>query len=110
MVSPIQVIAVVFALFAMSRVYSRLKDSNLTAREFMFWTVLWLLVVIVAFLPDATTDLALLLGIEKGLSLIVSLGFIVLFYLVFRLYVKIENQNQELTRIVRELAIRKKRK
>ena len=64
----------------------------------------------VAFVPDLTTTIAQSLGIEQGMSLIAGFSIITLFYLLFRLYVKVENTEQRLTRIVRELAYEKKKK
>lgn len=104
---------IIFAVFAWTRVILRLKDKHIRLSEFIFWSVIWLLVIIVAFIPSVTTSLADLLGISSGISLLVYLSVIILFYLVFRLYVKLEHQEQEITQLTRGLAIKnfeKKRK
>ncbi|MBU1975635.1 MAG: DUF2304 family protein [Nanoarchaeota archaeon] len=108
-ITPIQIIALIFGLFALSRVFLRLKDGNLSRREFVFWTVIWVALLVFAFIPDITTSIAMKLGIERGMNLIASIGIILLFYLMFRLYIKVEGINQEITKIVRELAIEKEK-
>jgi len=110
MISPFQVIAVVFGLFALSRVFLRLKDNRLSHREFMFWTVIWVFLMVIALFPDLTTDVALKFGIEKGVNLVVSLSIIILFYIIFRLYVRVENLSHDITKIVRGLAVEKKKR
>lgn len=106
----IEIIAVIFALFALSRVILRLKDGNLTRREFLFWAVIWVFLAIVVFVPDLTTTVAHWFGIQQGMNLIVTVAIILLFYLMFRLYVKVENTEQEITKLVRQISLEKKRK
>jgi hypothetical protein len=110
MITIVQLIAVVFALFALSRVILRLKDGNLSRREFVFWTFIWIFLIIVAFFPDLFTTIAIKLGLQQGVNLLSSLAIIVLFYLIFRLYVKVENTEQQITRLVRELSLERKKK
>jgi small membrane protein len=103
----IQIIIIVFALFALSRAFLRFKDNRLTVRDFSFWVVLWIAVIILSFMPNLISYASVIFGIGRGIDMIVYLGIIVLFYLVFRLYVKIENQEKELTRLVRNISIGK---
>jgi len=100
----IQIIIVIFALFAFSRSLLRIRDKTISKSEFIFWSCLWLSIIVVALLPETISYFSESLGIEKGLNLIIYASIIFLFYLVFRLYVKIEKNNQNLTKIVREIA------
>lgn len=103
----IQLIIIIFALFALSRAFLRFKDNALTIRDFIFWLVLWAGVIGVALLPNIISFGSNFLGIGRSVDLIVYLGMIGLFYLVFRLYVKVESQEKEITSIVRKVAIDK---
>lgn len=106
----IQVFAIAMALFAISRAYLRLREKKLKPFEFIFWTLLWLVVVFIAFAPDVTFFFSKLVGIERGIDIIIYTSIIALFYLMFRLYVKLETVEQNLTKIVRELALREKKR
>lgn len=102
-----QVLAVVFALFALSRVVLRLKDGKITWPEFTLWTVIWAAVIVVAINPDLTFRVSDFLGIKRGIDVAVYGSIILLFYLMFRIFVKLEMLEQEITKTVRKDAISK---
>jgi small membrane protein len=106
----IQVLIVIFALFALSRAYLRFKDNRLSKNEFLFWTAVWLAVIVIAFIPNLTSQVSNLLGIGRGIDLIVYISIIILFYIIFRLYVKIENVKSDVTMLVRKFAMDSKDK
>ena len=100
----IQILIIIFALFAFSRSVLRIKEKSITKYEFLFWSAIWVIVIIVASLPSITDFFTKPLGIARGIDVAIYISIILLFYLNFRLYVKTEQNNQELTKIVRELA------
>ena len=51
------------------------------------------------------TPLSSILGIARGADLIVYVSVVLLFYLIFRLYVKMEKIEQDVTKVVRKIAI-----
>ncbi len=102
----VQIIVVVFVLFALSRAWLRFKDSKIKWQELIFWNVVWIGALIVVFLPQSANFLAGLLGIGRGVDVIIYGGLIIVFYLVFRLYVKVENIEQEITTMTREVALK----
>ncbi|OGZ32156.1 MAG: hypothetical protein A2V69_00065 [Candidatus Portnoybacteria bacterium RBG_13_40_8] len=106
----IQILIVVFALFALSRAVLRFKDNKLTINEMIFWALIWAGIILVSFLPGITILLSGLLGIGRGIDLVIYISIIVLFYLIFRLYVKIEGMEKEVTFVVRKLALNSKEK
>lgn len=106
----IQIIAVLFSLFAFSRALIRFREAKITGKEFVFWSIIWIGVIFVAVLPWTTTFIANFIGIRRGIDVIVYLSIIILFYLTFRIYVKMENVEREITKLVREEAISKRRK
>ena len=101
----IQIIIVIFALFALSRAYLRFKDNALTKTEFLFWIVVWLAVITVSFIPNLTTRVSNLFGIGRGMDLITYMSIIILFYLIFRVYVKTESLEKNITKLIREIAL-----
>ncbi len=103
----LQVLGIIFALFALSRVLLRYKDKSIKAIEFFFWSIIWMGVILLALFPGLFTALSKFIGIGRGVDILLYFGMIILFYLIFRLYVKIESQKKELTLLVRELAVRK---
>lgn len=106
MITFIQIFAVIFFLFALSRAILRFRDKSINVKELIFWCVVWVGAIVVAITPQVTVIFARLAGIGKGIDILLYVGFIVLFYLVFRLYVKLENLRKELTNLVREISIK----
>ncbi|OGY89718.1 MAG: hypothetical protein A2927_00150 [Candidatus Komeilibacteria bacterium RIFCSPLOWO2_01_FULL_45_10] len=103
---PLQIIVSLFVMLIVFRLKKKFKDNSLKTSEFIAWLVLWLMVLVVFWLPQTTSYLALLFGIGRGVDLAVYLATLVIFYLVFRLYLKIDKQQKEITKIIRHLALK----
>lgn len=106
----IKILFTLFALFAWSRAVIRFYTKDLNLKELLFWSVLWLLMIILVFIPGKTNFLAKLLGMERGNDAMFFLGIVALFYTSYRLYVKANEQEKEITRLVRALALKNIRK
>lgn len=104
-ISLIQIFLVVFLLFALSRVILRFRERTLSPVEFLFWATLFIAAMLGILLPDETTKLAKLVGINRGVDFVVYVSIATLFYLVFRIYVLLENLKHEMTQIVRKIAL-----
>lgn len=102
----IKIIIVLFAVFALSRVFLRFREKRVTLVEFLIWSVLWVGITVAAILPQTTTFIADILGVGRGVDAVIYLALLVLFYGMFRLYVKMEHIEQEITQIVRKVALR----
>ena len=109
-IEPIQVIAIIVALFAVSRAFLRLKEHKISIPAFIFWAIVWIAVVVVAFIPNVTSYVSDFFGIGRGIDFVVYLSILLLFYLIFRIYVKIESLNGSITKLTRAIAINKGRK
>lgn len=106
----IQILVILFVIFAWSRVFLRLRDNHISIGEFSFWSIIWIAVLVVTLFPGLTSMLSEFVGIGRGMDLVVYGSVVVLFYLMFRLYVKIDTQNKEVTKLVREMAIQNVKK
>ncbi|MBI5794306.1 DUF2304 family protein [Candidatus Uhrbacteria bacterium] len=101
----IQILIVVFALFALSRTVWQFKRGTLTFVWLLFWLVFWLCVGLVAVLPQTADMVARVVGVGRGADVVIYVSLIALFYLIFRVYVKIEQVEREVTGLVRKLAL-----
>ena len=102
----IQIVGIIFALFALSRVVLQLKKRSMSFNEGLFWIFIWILVVVVLIFPEFTGYMANILGVGRGVDAIIYISIAILFYLIYRLYAKIDNLERQITHIVREIAIR----
>lgn len=105
MFTAIQIFLLAIAIFAISRVYLRLKEGVITIRMAFFWFFIWIAALVGTTLPATTTKIAEFFGVGRGVDIIVYISLALLFYLVFRIYVMIEDLRHQLTDIVREIAL-----
>ncbi len=103
----IEILVFVFVLFAWTRALLRFKEKKLDFKQLFFWTVIWLGISVAVFFQDWTTRISQLLGIGRGSDFVVYVSVVLLFYLMFRLYVKAEKIEQDLTKVVRKVALDK---
>ncbi|KKW30984.1 MAG: hypothetical protein UY76_C0069G0003 [Candidatus Uhrbacteria bacterium GW2011_GWA2_52_8d] len=103
--SIIQMLIIVFALFAVTRTVLQFKKGAVSRHWLLFWILFWVGAGTVAVLPQTADTLARIVGVGRGADVVIYLSLIVIFYLIFRLYVKIEQVESEITRLVRKLAI-----
>jgi len=107
---PIQLFLSLFLLFAVSRAFLRFKEGVIGLGAFLFWVGLWMLAIISIFYPAFTSYIADLMGIGRGADIIIYLSIALLFYLVFRIHVMIENLEEKISRLIREIALKDKQK
>lgn len=101
----LEIIITVFVLFALSRIYLRFREGEVGSVAFISWLILWALVIVVAYWPGVTQNVADFLGIERGIDSVVYFSIVILFYLMYRSYVKIEHLERDITKVVRKEAI-----
>ncbi len=101
----IQLILLLFLLFALSRVFLRFRGGQIKYKEFIFWSVVFVSAIFGVLFPGETTRLARLFGIGRGADLVIYVSIIVLFYLIFRAYVLMENLSHQITELVRKIAL-----
>ena len=106
----VQIILIGFLIFALTRVILRFRGGQLTVFEFMFWSLLFLAAAVGILVPDLTTDVAKFLGIGRGVDLAIYASIIALFYLVFRIYIILEDVRSEITELVRKMALENSKK
>jgi len=105
-----QLIVIIFCLYAAVRVWQKIRTRGLGKRWGAFWLVFWFGVGAVVALPWTTSLLAARLGVTRGVDLVIYVSVIVLFYLVFRLTLKLEKLESNITKIVREAALSEAKK
>ncbi len=110
MIEPIQLILILFVLFALSRAYLRYEEGKIRTGEFVFWVVIWVSAIIAIIWPRTVGYLSQTFGIGRPADLILYVALILLFYLIFRAYVALDSIEEEITKIVREVAIKKGKK
>lgn len=102
----VQIVLIIFLLFPISRVFLRFKEGQLTPPFFVFWLTVWTTALVVLIFPSLTTKIARTVGINRGIDVVIYLSIALLFYLVFRIYVSLENMRKEISEIVRMISLK----
>ncbi len=102
--TPIQILLTAAILLIAAYMYARLRKSVLdTVLIFLFTGV----GIVFVLYPELTTKLANALGVNRGINLIFYTGFLILFFLVLKLYVRSKKLEQNLTELVRKISLEK---
>ena len=102
---PIQFFLLTFVLVALAKVIHSYQQRRMRTLTFLFWTLVWVGTVSVISFPDATSFVAHLLGIGRGADLIIYASLLISFYLIFRIHLMLARLEQEITEIVRVIAL-----
>ena len=73
---------------------------------FLLWTLTWLGIVAVALFPSIVDRLTAVGGGGVGIGTFLGMAIVFLFFLLYRIYVRIESLEQKLTIVVQELSLR----
>lgn len=101
----LQIVAAIFVLFAISRVYLRFKERKLSSFNFLFWNLVWIGGLSVVLFPNLSSQLAHIVGIGRGADAIIYASIVVIFYLLFRIYIKLEDTNKQITELARKVSL-----
>ena len=104
----IKILTLIFVTLLITRVGAKLKKKELTPKESLFWGILWFAVGVVVLYPSLADRLAAAAGLQTatGIDLVVYVAVGVVFYLVFRLYIRLDRIEHNLTKLARHLALR----
>jgi len=107
---PVQILLLVFVLFAASRAVLQFRGGTIRFGALSFWLLIWAVALVAIFYPEQTTEIARILGIGRGVDVVVYASIAILFYLVFRLHVYLENIRTEISQLVREVSLKQVKK
>lgn len=92
------------ALVAIIYLYQRISQ-NKSPMSYILWGIIWFFIIIFAFVPELSSHIAGFFGISRGLDFLVIVATLLMFYLIFKLYMRIDKLQQDMTKIVREIAL-----
>ena len=73
------------------------------------WSLFWVVAGIVVLLPNSTAYFAKIVGIGRGADLVVYVALATVFFIIFKLMMKIELLNKDITKLTRKFALDEKK-
>ncbi len=108
MLEPFQILMIVVGVFGIVRAIFLFRQRRITFGWLIFWGVIFAGLAVTSFVPAVSYYVSKPLGIERGMDLVIYLAILLLFYLVFKLLLKIEKLEQNITELVRAISLKKK--
>ncbi|MEN9327346.1 MAG: hypothetical protein RI947_154 [Candidatus Parcubacteria bacterium] len=82
------------------------REQSQSLFKFMTFLVIWSTIFLIAVFPRVASYLAALAGLNGDGGMIILLGFIIVFLIIFKLLSVIEHMERNITQIVRRDALR----
>ena len=102
----LQIICVLFALSMIYWSHLNYRRSTIRLYELVFWVLAWVTFATVVVLPQSTTVFLEKLQINRTMDLLMIVGLMFVWVLVFTNYLENRRMRRKLQELVRELAIR----
>jgi len=102
-----QELALIIIVFFLFRLFWQKYKKQINFNEFIFWIIFWLLAgLAIIFLKKIDLFVANLGFSGSGIEVLFYLGVVLLFYFVFRMRIKMEKIEKNITKIVREISLK----
>jgi hypothetical protein len=108
--SLIQIILLVLIVFAIFYFYLRYKTRSIGFRPFLMMLAFWIVAGVLVALPESTSRVADILGVGRGVDVVFYFSLLLIFYLIFKIFVRLEKIEQNITKIVSKMALEDKEK
>ncbi|MFH0814972.1 MAG: DUF2304 domain-containing protein [Candidatus Falkowbacteria bacterium] len=102
--SIIQVIISVFVLVVVVKLIKRLRTKDISVPVFLLWLLFWIGAAAITWKTVILDRLADLVGVGRGADLVIYCSLLILFYLIFRIFVRLDKQEKQISEIVRNIA------
>ena len=101
----VQLLLLLFVFFALTRVVVRYRAREIRAREFFFWFLFWILGSVAIAWPNVASRIAEVLGVGRGVDVVMYFALLLMFYILFRLVARMERMERDITLLVRGKAL-----
>ena len=103
----IQIIATIIILSIFSQLIRKILKDKASLTKIIFWVLFWGISLVIIWLPKETIDnIGSIFGVGRGIDVLVYLSIILLFYSNFKQTESINKLEKEITKLVREIAIK----
>lgn len=95
----------ILSIIAIILFFFRFRRGKISLSSFFIWTIIWIFVIIFSVFPNSSIVFARAFGITRGLDFIIIVALVLLFYLGVKLYYKLDKLEDDLNKVVKEVAI-----
>lgn len=106
----IKIVLLLLIAVILWRVIDRYTRKQIRLSELFSWVFFWLVSAGFVLWPEASSRLAELVGVGRGVDVMLYLALLLVFYLLFKIFVKFEKIEREITLLARRDAIEDQKK
>jgi hypothetical protein len=104
-----QMLGIMIILFFIIKLIIQKKKKEINNSEFFIWFLFWIIAFFLVIFIKKIDAFVNNLGFSAtGIDVIMYLSIVVIFYLIFRLFIKIEKQEKNITKLSRSIAMKDK--
>ncbi|HKM40743.1 MAG TPA: DUF2304 domain-containing protein [Patescibacteria group bacterium] len=104
-----QILASLILFFFILKLFRAKKRKHISSNEFIFWLIFWLLGLLSIILIKPLDQLLKYIGFSSsGINLIFYLAVLFLFYLIFRMRIRLVQIEKDLTKLSRDITLNEK--
>ena len=104
-----QILALIIIALFISRLFWQKQKNQVNSNEFIFWLIFWLIsagaIISLKWIDKIVANLGFS---SSGIDILFYISIIIIFYLIFRLRLRFAKMEKDITRLVREIAIKNK--
>ena len=108
MVLAIQIIGFGFAVFMLYLTFVNSKKKEFTAKEWIFWSIIWVGIGIFALFPQILDVIVVNFKFARTLDVLITGASIFILGLLFYVYVIVRRCQKSIDELVRKMALEKK--
>jgi hypothetical protein len=105
MLSPIQITIVGFAIIVVCGVIRRYLKNDIRRGPMILWLLLWFAIAVAVIAPQTTEILARLFSVGRGVDVVIYLAIIVIIFLQYRAWTRLEKVDRAITAVIRTTAL-----
>ena len=68
--------------------------------------MIWVILIVLLIFPDISHNIASFFGFGRGLDFFMVTSILLILYLIFRIFIKLEELDSRITRLARNIALR----
>ena len=102
-----QFLILIIIIVVVIKAVIRLLHKEMSSWLFILWLFFWGAVGVINFFPELLSWAAFVLGVGRGVDLLIYLGIVLLFYIVFIYNLRLQRYEKKLSRVVQQVAIEK---
>ena len=104
-----QILALLILLFFLLKLSKARKAKNINSSEFIFWLVFWFLGILSIILIKPLDQFLGKIGFSSsGINLLFYLAVLFLFYLIFKMRIRLVQIEKNLTKLSRDITLNEK--